>query len=73
MEVSMWAHVYVAEKMRQLDEERLSSLKFHQQQRPRSRPMFAPMILAAGRALHRAGESLESWGIPPSEPDEACC
>jgi hypothetical protein len=39
--------------------------------RPRSRPVFAPVIFVAGRTLSRAGAGLESWGLPQSEREGA--
>jgi len=59
---------YVAEKLRQLEEERLTrALTVRrelngQSERPRAKPVVGPVIRAAGRTLRWAGEGLEGWG-----------
>jgi hypothetical protein len=36
------------------------------------KPVYAPLARSAGRALHRWGHSLESWGCPdPAETEAA--
>ena len=65
----MWANIYIAEKMRELDRERLAHIK-HAELRelcvaPRSR--FGSLAGASGRSLRRLGEALELWATPANE------
>ncbi len=57
----MWNHVYVSEKLRELEEERARRAP----QRPPQtrRPVLrGPAARRTGRALRRIGEGLEDWG-----------
>jgi hypothetical protein len=69
----MWAEIYVAEKLREFDEYRLSRVHVNQLAKARSRSMVAPVILATGRILQRAGAGLEAWGGPVREQEEVRC
>jgi hypothetical protein len=60
----MWQHVYVSEKLRELQE----AAPARRVPAPPSRgrkPVIGPIARRAGRALRRVGEGLESWGAPP--------
>jgi hypothetical protein len=35
------------------------------------KPVYAPLARSAGRAMHRWGHSLESWGCPETAETEA--
>jgi hypothetical protein len=65
----MWANIYVAEKVRELDRERLAHIKHAELQElaSRRRPRFGSLAGAAGRSLRRLGEALELWATPASE------
>jgi hypothetical protein len=65
----MWASVYVAEKLRELDRERLSPINHKELQKLTSRrpPVFGWLAGTAGRLLRRVGETLELWATPASE------
>jgi hypothetical protein len=66
---AMWANIYVAEKLRDLDRERLAHINHAELQKLAARrpPVFGRLAAAAGRSLRRAGETLELWATPPSE------
>ena len=61
----MWYELYTREKLRELEEERRARSS-RQPGVPR-RPLAAPVLRRAGRALRRLGESLESWSGTHSE------
>jgi len=65
----MWANVYVAEKLRELDRERLAHIRYAELQKLRSRRprVFSGPASAVGRSLRRVGETLELWATPASE------
>ena len=70
----MQMNEYVAQKLRELENERTDSLlkmrlaeSVASERRQTSKPLIGPVLRAAGRALRRAGEGLEGWGSP--EPD----
>ncbi len=58
---------YVAEKLRELEEERLTRALIGRRElidndeRPHAKPVIGPVVRAAGRTLRRAGEGLEGW------------
>jgi hypothetical protein len=56
----MWAHVYMAEKLREYEDERLSKGVNHVQNMPPG-SVISRVAAAAGRSLKRAGQGLESW------------
>ncbi len=59
----MWLELYTAEKLRELEEERLGRRSRHLRQVPtRARPLAAPALRRVGRTLRRLGEGLEAWG-----------
>lgn len=66
----MWTHLYVAEKLRQLDQEdrlaraRIAALRQTMSRRPTRMGRLAAI---AGRFLRRVGETLEQWPAPASE------
>jgi DNA-binding HxlR family transcriptional regulator len=62
----MWYELYTAEKLRELEEERLARRSRHPRlpRRPR-RPPASSVLRRAGRALRRLGEGLDSWGAAP--------
>lgn len=63
-------HEYVAEKLLELESERLDRALTVQRElldrdgQARSRPFIGPVLRAAGRTLRRAGEGLEDWASP---------
>ena len=67
----MQMNEYVAQKLRELDNERTDSmLKMRMaegavsKRRRTPKPVIGPVLRAAGRTLRRAGEGLEGWGSP---------
>ena len=67
----MMMNEYVTEKLRELDEERLTRVLAARRgpseqivHSDRSRPVVGPVIRAAGRTLRRAGQRLEGWASP---------
>ena len=57
---------YVTEKLRELD----IDLARRAPPRPAPSPVLGPLARAAGRALRRMGEGLESWAAPtPTVPE----
>jgi hypothetical protein len=66
---AMWANVYVAEKLRQLDDQRLARVPVDELRKLESRRPSALGLIAgaAGRSLRRVGETLELWATPASE------
>ena len=58
---------YVAEKLRKLDIE----LTRRAPPRPAPSPVLGPLARAAGRALRRMGEGLESWANPAVPESDA--
>jgi hypothetical protein len=68
----MWTDVYVAEKLRELDEERSRHPRI-QVPEASSRPVVGRAALIVGRALRRAGEGLESWASASDEREEPTC
>ena len=66
----MWHHIYVSEKLRELEEER--ALRALQRPPPNKRPVLGPAVRRAGRTLRRIGEGLEGWGsAPPARETDA--
>lgn len=59
----MWNHIYVSEKLRDLEEER--ALRALQRPPTNKRPVLGPAARGAGRTLRRIGEGLEAWGSAP--------
>ena len=68
----MWQHIYVSEKLRELEDE--PARPPPERPSPRRGPVLRPAARRAGRALRRIGERLEVWGSPPParETDPAC-
>jgi hypothetical protein len=67
----MLMNEYVVEKLRELDEERLTQAVLIQRAKAvggrhssRSKPVIGPVMRVAGRTLRRAGEGLEGWASP---------
>ena len=63
--------IYVREKLRQFQQERMTrlSLQAPQAPRPAGRPaVISPVARGAGRLLRRLGEGLEHWGGHEPEP-----
>ncbi len=57
----MWNHIYVSEKLRELEEER--ARREAGRPAPKRRPvLLGPAAQRTGRALRRLGEGLEAWG-----------
>ncbi len=57
----MWDHIYVSEKLRELDEER--ARREAGRTAPKRRPvLLGPAARRTGRALRWLGEGLEAWG-----------
>ena len=66
----MLMNEYVVEKLRELDEERLTQAVVQRakavggRDSRRSKPVIGPVMRVAGRTLRRAGEGLEGWASP---------
>ena len=58
---------YVTDKLRELEAERARRAP----PRPQPAPIMGPLARAAGRALCRIGEGLESWAAPPAREGDA--
>ncbi len=57
----MWNHIYVNEKLRELEEER--ARRAPERPSPNRKPvLLGPAARRTGRALRRIGEGLEAWG-----------
>jgi hypothetical protein len=57
----VWNHIYVSEKLRELEEER--ARRASERPSPKRRPvLLGPAAQRTGRALRRIGEGLEAWG-----------
>ena len=57
----MWDHIYVSEKLRELEEER--ARRGAGRPAPQRRPgLLGPAARRTGRALRWLGEGLEAWG-----------
>jgi len=67
----MWIHLYVAEKIRELDEERLACIRIAELRRLESDrlPVYGRVAAVSGRAMRRVGEALELWATPANERD----
>jgi hypothetical protein len=72
----MISNDYVAQKLRQLDEELLNhdliAARMHvasHRTSPRTKPVIGPALRFAGRTLRRVGGGLEDWAAPPPEAD----
>jgi hypothetical protein len=68
---------YVAQKLRELDVERLNrtliAVRMEQESRgPRSKgkPVVGPALRLAGRTLRKVGAGLEDWAEPPMTGSE---
>jgi len=73
----MLMNEYVAEKLRELDEERLTLAMLrhrgavaHGEDSRRTKPVIGPVMRMAGRTLRRAGEGLEDWASPRQPESE---
>lgn len=64
----MWYELYTAQKLRELEDERLARRSRHPRL-PGPEPLPRPLLRRAGRALRRLGEAMESWGA--SRPEGA--
>jgi hypothetical protein len=67
----MLMNEYVVEKLRELDEERLTQAVLVERAKASrsagartSKPVIGPVMRVAGRTLRRAGEGLEGWASP---------
>lgn len=58
--------LYVRQRLRELEEERLTRRPHPARLEPR-RPLLAPAFAWSGGALRRLGEVLESWGAARPE------
>jgi hypothetical protein len=74
----MFVNEYVVEKLRELDEERLTAAAAKQygmatagETTQRTKPVIGPVMRLAGRTLRRAGEGLEGWASPRQPEGEA--
>ena len=63
----MLIHPYVSEKLRELEAERARRAPLG----PQPTPMLSVLAQAAGRALRRIGEGLESWANPAIPESDA--
>lgn len=68
---------YVAQKLRELDEERLNrtliAVSTQQESghpRPKGKPVIGPALRLAGRTLRTVGSGLEDWADPPVREGE---
>ena len=73
----MLLNEYVGEKLRELDEERLTQAMIKQRhgairsaEARTSKPVIGPVMRVAGRTLRRAGEGLEGWASPRQPESE---
>jgi hypothetical protein len=73
----MLMNEYVVEKLRELDEQRLTQAVLRQRGRAvqavgtrTSKPVIGPVMRVAGRTLRRAGEGLEGWASPRQPESE---
>ncbi|MEE8345798.1 MAG: hypothetical protein V3S20_00485 [Dehalococcoidia bacterium] len=57
----MWDHIYVSEKLRELEEER-ARRKAGRPAPKRGPVLLGPAARRTGRALRWLGEGLEAWG-----------
>jgi hypothetical protein len=74
----MLMNKYVVEKLRELDEERLTRTVVIRRGEAvrnagarRGKPVIGPVMRVAGRTLRRAGEGLEGWSSPRQPESEA--
>jgi len=69
----MWVHIYVADKMRELDQQRLAHIPYAELKKPRSHgpPVLGRLAAVTGRSMRRFGEALELWATPASEREHA--
>jgi hypothetical protein len=69
----MWANIYVDEKLRELDRERLARipLKEPPMREPRKAPPAGRLAAAVGRSLREMGEALELWATPTAEHEKS--
>jgi hypothetical protein len=58
----MWQHLYVRQKLRELERERPA--RRDTPAKPQTDPMTARVTRMMGRLLCRMGEGLESWAAP---------
>lgn len=65
----MWQHVYVWEKLRELEGERPA--RDDTPEKRQSSRVAAGVMRMTGRLLCRMGEGLESWAAP-SQPEQHC-
>jgi hypothetical protein len=65
----VWVHLYVSEKLREFEDERLARARIAAVKRTLARKPTATSRLAtmAGRRLRLTGEFLELWATPASE------
>ncbi len=63
----MWQHVYVWEKLRELERERPAGHRISEERQ--TDPMTARVMRMTGRLLRHMGESMESWATP-SQPEQ---
>ena len=68
---------YVAQKLRELDEERLNqtliAARMEQESgppKPKGKPVIGPALRLAGRTLRKVGAGLEDWAEPPTTDSE---
>jgi hypothetical protein len=61
-----WHHIYVQEKLREIEQLNSKRHEAPVEQRGRPKPVVGPVALRAGRVLRRFGEGLESWAASPT-------
>ena len=68
---------YVAQKLRELDEERLNRTLIAARMerdsglpKPKGKPVIGPALRLAGRTLRKVGAGLEDWAEPPATESE---
>jgi hypothetical protein len=73
----MMMNDYVAQKLRELDEERLNRTllatrlrEASRSERPKAKPVIGPALRLAGRTLRRVGAGLEDWAEPQASDAE---
>ena len=73
----MLMNEYVVEKLRELDEERLTLAALNHFDKADAgkgmhgtKPVIGPVMRLAGRTLRRAGEGLEGWASPRQPESE---
>jgi hypothetical protein len=65
----MWVDLYVVEKLRELDDQRVARIPVDELRKLESGrlPVFGRLAASVGRSMRRVGEALELWATPAGE------